>query len=386
MHLHEYQAKAVLRKYGINAPIGYVVSSVEEAEKLVDQHQLSCGVVKIQVHAGGRGNAGGVKIAKDRTALIEAVKALIGMRMVNRQTGPEGVVAQKVLIEPLADIAKEYYLGCIIDRHIGHAVLIASPCGGVDIEETAQSDPDKILMLPIKYEQGLKPFQLTALCKFMGWNHEVAIQGKQLAQALAKAFLSTDATLIEINPLVQTTGGELIALDAKMGIDDNALFRQPALAELNDPTQIDANEAQAKKYDLAYVSLDGTVGCMVNGAGLAMATMDLISHYGGRPSNFLDVGGSATKEKVAEGFKIILKDPKVTAILVNIFGGIMNCATLAEGIVEATKELKPHVPIIVRMEGTNVDWGKSILAQEPELNICVADDLDIAARMAVEAS
>lgn len=386
MNMHEYQAKEILRRYGVNVPLGHVVSSREEAEKIINEHHLDRGVVKVQVHAGGRGKAGGVILAKSREELLSAVDKLLGMKIVTKQTGPEGVVAHQLLIEPLMKIAKEYYLACVIDRHRGQAVLIASPEGGMEIEEIAEKSPEKILTLPMRYEGRLKGFQLLQLADFMGWNKEQAKQAKELVSSLTKAFMSCDASLLEVNPLVLTEEGELLALDAKMSIDDNALYRQQSIAEFYDPTQVDLHEARASKFDLAYVALDGNVGCMVNGAGLAMATMDIIDHYGGSPANFLDVGGGASKEKVAEGFKILLSDPKVKAILVNIFGGIMNCATLAEGIVSAVNELKPKVPIVVRMEGTNVKKGKEILAEEKSLNILVAEDLASAAQKSVEAA
>lgn len=380
MKLHEYQAKEILSRYGVNVPKGLVVSSAAQAK----QYDKSEAVIKIQVHAGGRGKAGGVILAKTKDEITNAVEKLIGMKMVNQQTGPDGVIAHQVLIEPLANIAKEYYLACVIDRDQRRAVLIASPEGGMEIEEIAAETPEKILTLPLKYTGGLKNFQHLQLAKFMGWDKAQARQAKQLVNGLIQAFLACDASLLEINPLGLTTEGEIIALDAKFGIDPNALFRQESIAHYYDPSQVDPNEAKANEYDLAYIALDGNVGCMVNGAGLAMATMDIIDHYGGRPANFLDVGGSATKEKVAEGFKILLSDPKVKAILVNIFGGIMNCGTLAAGIVSAANELKPQVPLVVRMEGTNVSEGKKILASEKALNIIVADDLASAAEKAVE--
>lgn len=381
MNIHEYQAKTILREYGIPIPDFFIVSSPEEVSDLL----LTKAVVKIQVHAGGRGKAGGVKIAHSPDEIKSAVKRLLGLKIINNQTGKEGITAQKVLISTLVDYKKEYYLGAVIDRDKGQATLIASPEGGVEIEEIAARTPERILKTSIQRNGALRNYQLIEIVKFMGWSGEIAEQGKKIVSRLAKAFVETDASLIEINPLVLTTGGDLVALDAKMSIDDNALFRQPQIASFYDPSQLNPYEARAKEFDLAYVALDGEIGCMVNGAGLAMATMDIIHYYGGSPANFLDVGGGASQEKVAEGFKIILSDPKVKAILVNIFGGIMNCVTLAAGIITATNDLLVHVPLIVRMEGTHVDKGKKILA-DSELDILIADDLGDAARKAVAAA
>lgn len=385
MNIHEYQAKTILQQYGIEVPDFFVVSSVDEAKNLLNDIGLSKAVVKVQVHAGGRGKAGGVKICKTPAEILEAVKKLVGMKIVNAQTGPEGVVAHKVLISPLADFKKEYYVGAIMDRQKAQATLIISPEGGMEIEEIAEKTPELIKTIPIRNDGRLRNYQLVEIAKFMGWKGQAAEEGKKMAAGLAKAFVDTDAAMLEINPLVETEAGHIVALDAKLVIDDNALYRQPEIAAFYDATQISPYEAKAKENDLAYIALDGEIGCMVNGAGLAMATMDIIHHFGGMPANFLDVGGGATQEKVAEGFKIILSDPKVKAILVNIFGGIMNCATLADGIVAATKVQKVHVPLIVRMEGTNVEKGKKILA-DSKLDIIIADDLNDAAKKAVQAA
>lgn len=384
MHLHEYQAKSVLQNYGIEIPAYAVVTNIEEAKEAIRKLQLSEAVVKVQVHAGGRGKAGGVKIAKTPEQILEAVRQLIGLRITNDQTGKEGIVSHQVLISPLVNIKKEYYLGAVIDRNRAQAVLIASPEGGVEIEEIAAKTPERIKTIPIRSNGSLRNYQLGELTKFMGWQGSLAEQGKKIITGVAKAFVDADAALLEINPLVLTANDTLVALDAKLTIDDNALYRQPRLAAYYDPTQSSPYEAKAKEFDLAYVALDGNIGCMVNGAGLAMATMDIIQYFGGTPANFLDVGGGASQDKVAEGFKILLDDPKVKAILVNIFGGIMNCATLALGIVAASQDLKVHVPLIVRMEGTNVDEGKKIL-RESNLDIVVADSLSEAARLAVGA-
>lgn len=384
MNLHEYQAKEILKKYGVPIPPFGVASNGEEAKRVAEKLHLNEAVLKIQVHAGGRGKAGGVKFAKSKEEIAQIAKALIGMKMVNQQTGPEGVIAHQILISKPAEIAKEYYLGALVDRERATPLLIASAEGGVEIEEIAQKAPEKILQMPFSFEGKLRSYQLLRLCKFMGWKEAVAKQGIQLAQALAKCFIETDASLLEINPLVLTPQNELLALDAKLAIDDNALFRQKEIASCYDPSQGSQQEAQAKQFDLAYIAMGGNIGCMVNGAGLAMATMDIIQLFGGAPANFLDVGGGASKEKVAEGFKIILSDPKVKAILVNIFGGIMNCATLAQGVIHAAQEQQIKVPIVVRMEGTNVEEGKRLL-KESRLKITTADDLQKAAEFAVRA-
>jgi succinyl-CoA synthetase beta subunit len=379
MNLHEYQAKELLRSYGVSISDFGVASSMGEVETIIAQMGLSQAIVKIQVHAGGRGKAGGVKFAKTPEEILSISRALIGIKMVNNQTGPEGVVAHQVMIARPVEIKKEYYLSALIDRKRAQPILIASPEGGMEIEELAHKNPEKILTLPIQLNGKIYSFHLMRLANFMGWQGETAKSGMKLVRGLAQAFIEVDASLLEINPLVETHSGEILALDAKLSIDDNALFRQPKMAALYDPTQQSSQEVAAKEYDLAYIALDGNIGCMVNGAGLAMATMDIIQYYGGKPANFLDVGGGASKEKVAAGFKIILSDPKVKGILVNIFGGIMNCATLAHGIIAAISEISLKVPLIVRMEGTNVEEGKRLL-KESGLNIITADGLEEAAR------
>ena len=378
MNTHEYQAKEILQRYGIPIPEFAVATKVGEVEKAIRHLHLKEGVVKIQVHAGGRGKAGGVKFGKTPEEILRAAEQLIGMKMVNNQTGPEGVIAHQVLITKPVDIKKEYYLGAVIDREGAVPILIASPEGGMEIEEVAAKHPDKILKLPIELNGTLRGFRLVRLCNFMGWKGDLAKEGARIAQGLAKAFIETDASLLEINPFVESADGKLWALDAKLSVDDNALYRQPDISAYYDPTQVSANEVAAKEFELAYIALDGNIGCMVNGAGLAMATMDIIQYYGGKPANFLDVGGGASKEKVAAAFKIILSDPKVKAILVNIFGGIMNCATLAEGIIDAASEMEIRVPLVVRMEGTNVEQGKKLL-EKSKLSIVTADTLAEAA-------
>jgi len=382
MNTHEFQAKEILMKYGISVPNFGVASTLSEVKNILDRLQLNQAVLKVQVHAGGRGKAGGVKLAKNREEIEKYASEMIGMKIVNNQTGPQGVIAHQILVTPILDYKKEYYLGAIIDRANARSILIASPEGGMEIEEIAVKSPEKILKIPIPQSGKLRQYQLLQVAKFMGWSGETLKQGKKLIAALALAFVDTDASLLEINPLVETNDGRLVALDAKLSVDDNALFRQPEISRYYDFTQVSPSEAQAKEYDLAYIALDGDIGCMVNGAGLAMATMDIIHHHGGHPANFLDVGGGASKEKVAAGFKIILADPKVKAILVNIFGGIMNCGTLAAGIIAAVEELKLTVPLVVRMEGTNVEEGIRLLS-ESKLNIILAKDLTDAAQKIV---
>lgn len=386
MNTHEYQAKKILQNYQIPVPEFYVVSSIEELKSLIEKQGWQSAVLKVQIHAGGRGKAGGVKLASTPKGILEAGKELLGKKIVNQQTGPEGMVAHKLLVSPMIDIAKEYYLGAVINRQMACGVLIASPVGGMDIEEIAHKSPDQVLIIPIPPKGKFPSYQLVQITKFMGWSNEMAKQGAIMIQKLVQAFVETDASLLEINPLIATKEGKLWALDAKLAVDENALFRQPEIKTLFDPTQVSPYEARAHEHDLAYVALDGEIGCMVNGAGLAMATMDIIHHYGGRPANFLDVGGSATKEKVAEGFKIILADPKVKAILINIFGGIMNCDTIALGVIEAAKELDIHVPLVIRIEGTNVEKGKQLLQESHLKNIIIANDLTEAAKKVVQAS
>jgi succinyl-CoA synthetase beta subunit len=385
MNTHEYQAKEILRSYGIPIPEFGVASTAKQAREVYEALGVPEAVVKVQVHAGGRGKAGGVKLARSAEEVEQLAERMIGMKLVTPQTGAAGIVAHQVMVTAAVDIDKEYYVGCIIDRESARPVLIASPEGGVEIEEVAVKSPERILTLPIGLDGRVRGYHLTQVAKFMGWSGDQAKQGKRMIAGLAKAFTETDASLLEINPLVLTKGGELIALDAKLSVDDNALFRQKAIAEMYDPTQERPAEVEAMEHDLAYVALDGHIGCMVNGAGLAMATMDLIKLHGGEPANFLDVGGSATKEKVAAGFKIILSDPSVRAILVNIFGGIMNCTTIAEGIIAAAQEVDIHVPLVVRMEGTHVAQGRKIL-EESDVPAISATDLTEAAEKACAAA
>lgn len=382
MNIHEYQAKILLSQYGIPLPAFGVAASREEAAKVIEDLGIEKGVVKVQIHAGGRGKAGGVKLGEGLEQLLEQAESLIGMRVQNRQTGPKGVVSEKVLITPAVSIKKEYYLAAIIDRNSATPIIMASPEGGMEIEEIAAKHPDRLMKIPIQLSGKVRGYHLLALAKFMGWSGDLAKSGMKLVAKVARAFLQSDASLLEINPLVLTCEGELLALDAKLAVDANALYRQAQIAGWYDPSQLTEGEVMAAEYDLAYIGLDGAVGCLVNGAGLAMATMDIIQYYGGSPANFLDVGGGASKEQVAHGFKIILSDPKVKSIFVNIFGGIMDCGVLAEGIVEASKQ-GVSVPLVVRMEGTNVEVGKKILA-ESGLNIITAANMADGAQKVVK--
>lgn len=382
MNLHEYQAKEVLRDYGIPVPEFGVVSRALDVDKVLSHLHLREAIVKIQVHAGGRGKAGGVQFAKTPEEILSWTEKLLGMRLVNVQTGPDGVIAQKVMISRPVEIKKEYYIACTIDRERALPTLIASPEGGMEIEEIAEKFPHKIAKLPIELDGRLRSFRQMQLCALMGWKGEQAKVGSRIAAALAKAFIDTDASLLEINPLVEDPQGNLWALDAKLSIDDNALYRQSDLAACYDPTQQTANEVRAREFDLAYIALDGEIGCMVNGAGLAMATMDIIKLYGGRPANFLDVGGGASSEKVAAGFDILLSDPRAKAILVNIFGGIMSCKTIAEGILSVAGGMKKRIPLVVRLEGTHVEEGTQLL-KKSSLSIVTAESLADAAEKVV---
>jgi len=384
MNIHEYQTKQLLKKFGIPCTEQEVISKIDELDEAMTRLGTQEVVLKVQVHAGGRGKAGGVKVAKSREAAREHAKNLLGMKIVNQQTGPEGNISEKVLIAPLVNIEKEYYVAAILDRKSAQGLLIASTEGGMDIEEVAEKSPEKILKLPLPLNGKLKRYQLYPFVKALGWHAEKAEKGITFIQNLIKAFVATDASVLEINPLVLTKEGDIVALDAKLTVDDNALFRQPEIKSFYDPNQISPREAKAAEEDLAYVALDGTIGCMVNGAGLAMATMDIINAYGGKPANFLDVGGGASKEKVAEGFKIILSDTQVKAILVNIFGGIMDCEVLADGIIHAVHEIGIKVPLVVRMEGTNVEKGREKLVQSG-LQIILSHDLKDAAEKVVKA-
>lgn len=382
MNLHEYQAKEILEEYGIPMPRFVVAATVHDALLGWDRLNLGQAVVKIQVHAGGRGKAGGVRFARSKEELRSIASSLLGMKMVNQQTGEEGITAHQIIVSEPVDIAKEYYLGFLIDRAQGVPVMIASMEGGMEIEEVAIRFPEKIIKLPFGLHGQFRGYQMVRFSKFMQWSGSIQKQGMAIVQKLAQCFMEKDGALLEINPFVLSKDNQLLALDAKLSVDDNGLFRQKKIAAYYDPTQSSPQEVVAKQHDLSYIAMHGSIGCMVNGAGLAMATMDMIQLAGGFPANFLDVGGSASEDKIAEGFRIILSDAKVKAILINIFGGIMNCETLATGVIQAAKQLKPRLPILVRMEGTNVEKGKALF-QKSGLKIETADDLEEAAQRVV---
>jgi succinyl-CoA synthetase beta subunit len=384
MNIHEYQAKEVLRKFGVATLKGKLAHSPEEAVAAAKEIGGSVWVVKAQIHAGGRGKGGGVKVAKSLDEVADYAKKIIGMTLVTHQTGPEGKVVQKVFIEQGCNIAKEYYVACLIDRVTGRAAMMASREGGMDIEEVAEHNPDAIKKVDIDPTVGLMPFQARQLAFEIGMEPEIVNKATKFFMGLYNAFITTDCSIAEINPLVVTADKEVLCLDAKMNFDSNALFRHPDIVEMRDLNEEEPSEIEASKYDLAFIKLDGNIGCLVNGAGLAMATLDIIKLHGSSPANFLDVGGGANKEKVTEAFKIILKDPNVKGILVNIFGGIMKCDIIADGVISASKELGLKVPLVVRLEGTNVELGKKML-RESGLNITPADNLTDAAKKIVAA-
>jgi len=361
MNIHEYQAKELLKRYGVPVPLGKVVSTPQEARGVAVELGGRC-VVKAQIHAGGRGKAGGVKLASDPADAERKAAEILGKNLVTHQTGPEGRQVRKVLIEQGLNIDRELYLGMVLDRAQSRIAVICSSEGGVEIEEVAAKNPEKILKELIDPAVGLLPFQCRKLAFALGMPAESVGKLTAMMQALYRAFDECDCSLAEINPLVLTQEGQVIALDAKMNFDSNAFFRQKEILALRDLHEEDPREIEASKYDLSYISLDGNIACMVNGAGLAMATMDIIKLCGGEPANFLDVGGGANQEKVAQAFKILLADARVRGVLINIFGGIMRCDVLAQGVVDAARELKVNVPLVVRMQGTNVDIGKKILA------------------------
>ena len=385
MKIHEYQAKEILRRYGVATPRGIPCFSVEDAVAAVQKLGGSVWVVKAQIHAGGRGKGGGVKVAKSPDEVKQYAAEILGMMLKTRQTGPHGQKVRRLLIEASADIKRELYLGMVVDRGTQRVCLMASSEGGMDIEEVAARTPGKIHKVFIDPMSGLKDGESDEVARRIGIPEGALAKARLALRGLYKAFDETDASLAEINPLVLTGGGEVIALDAKMNFDDNALFRHPEIVAMRDLDEEDPAEIEASKFDLTYISLDGNIGCLVNGAGLAMATMDITKLYGGSPANFLDVGGGASAEKVTEAFKIMLKNPNVKAILVNIFGGIMKCDVIAEGIVTAAKEVKLTVPLVVRLEGTNVELGKKILA-DSGLPIISGNNMADAAEKAVNAA
>jgi succinyl-CoA synthetase beta subunit len=384
MNLHEFQAKQLFSEYGIPVLPGRPVRSVSEASAASEALGGDSWVVKAQVHAGGRGKAGGVKIVKSRAELEAASKALLGSTLVTHQTGPVGQPVHQLLIETPCRVARELYLACLVDRSRERVVVMASTEGGMDIEAVAARTPEKILKQFVDPVAGLQGYQCRELAFSLGLlDKQVAAFG-QILLGLYKLFMERDLSLVEINPLVVTDQGGLLALDGKVNVDDNALYRQKAVAAMRDSTQEDIKETRAREHDLNYIALDGSIGCMVNGAGLAMATMDLIKLHGGMPANFLDVGGGTTKERVAEAFKLILSDPNVKAILVNIFGGIVRCDLIAEGIISAVREVGIKIPVVVRLEGTNVEQGRTLL-KESGLAIAAAESLTEAAQQAVAA-
>jgi succinyl-CoA synthetase beta subunit len=382
MNLHEYQAKDVFRSFGIPVPAGRVAGSPDEAVAAAQSLGGPVWVVKAQVHAGGRGKAGGVKVVRDLEAVRAAAAGMLGRRLVTAQTGAEGLPIDKVYVESGSQIARELYLSLTLNRDKGRIALIASVAGGMDIEEVAAHTPEKIVSVSVHPAAGLQPYQCRKLAFALGFAGPQIAAFQKIAEALYRLYVERDASLVEINPLIVTQAGELMALDAKINIDDNALFRQPELAAIRDAAQEDPMERRAAEHDLNYVSLDGNIACMVNGAGLAMATMDLIKLHGGKPANFLDVGGGATSERVTAAFQLILSNPNVQAILVNIFGGIVRCDLIAEGVINAVKHVGVKVPVVVRLEGTNAPQAREMLAKSG-LTITPAGDLTDAARKAV---
>jgi succinyl-CoA synthetase beta subunit len=382
--IHEYQAKEILRRYGVPTPAGEVADTPEEARAAAERLGSAVVVVKAQIHAGGRGKGGGVKLAKSPDEAAELASQILGMQLVTHQTGPQGQQVRKVYIEAGSDIAKEYYLGMLLDRETSRIVIMASSEGGMEIEKVAEETPEKILKVWVDPAAGFQPYQGRELAFGLGLEKDVANKFVRFCGLLYEAYLQTDSSLLEINPLVVTKQGDVLALDAKFNLDDNALFRHKDLAAYRDPFEETAQEREAHELGINYISLDGNIACMVNGAGLAMATMDIIKLHGGEPANFLDVGGGASEEQVTNAFRLLTSDPNVKAMLVNIFGGIMKCDVIANGIVNAAKKLDLKIPLVVRLQGTNVELGKQILA-ESGLAIIPADKLTEAAQKVVEA-
>lgn len=384
MNIHEYQAKQLLKKFNIPLLKGELASTPEEAVAAAQKIGGSVWVVKAQIHAGGRGKGGGIKVAKTLDEVKAHAQKILGMTLVTPQTGPEGRLVRKLYIEQGCDIKKEYYVAMLVDRHYGRPVMMGSSEGGMDIEEVAEKHPEKIFKVVIDPAVGMQPFQARQMAFHIGFKDKAANNAVKVLMGLSKTFMTYDCAMAEINPLVETGDGSVIPLDCKLNFDSNSLFRHPDVMEMRDIGEEDPTEVEASKFDLAFIKLDGNIGCLVNGAGLAMATMDIIKLSGGNPANFLDVGGGANKEKVTNAFKLILSDKNVKGILVNIFGGIMKCDIIAEGVIAATKELGLKVPLVVRLQGTNVELGKKILA-ESGLNITPADDLGSAAKAIVAA-
>jgi succinyl-CoA synthetase beta subunit len=384
MKIHEYQGKEILKKFGVTVPEGYVAYSVDEAVDMASKLPTSVAVVKAQIHAGGRGKGGGVKVAKNLDEVRQYAKQILGMTLVTHQTGPEGRLVNRLLVEQGVNIEKEFYAGIVLDRSTGRNCIMVSTEGGMEIEKVAEETPEKIVKVFVHPSEGFRDFQARELAFALSLSGEAFKQCVKFLKALYKAYEETDASLFEINPLVLTKEQTIIALDAKVNFDDNALYRHPEYASLRDLDEEDPLEVEASKSNLNYIKLDGNVGCMVNGAGLAMGTMDIIKLAGGEPANFLDVGGGANAQTVASGFRIILSDPHVKAILINIFGGIVRCDRVASGVVEASKIVKPHVPIVVRLEGTNaIEAGK--ILEDSGMNFLVAHGLKDAAKKVTEA-
>ncbi len=385
MNIHEYQAKELLSKYGVATPMGKVAHNEDEAEQIAKDLNVDKFVIKAQIHAGGRGKGGGVKLANTLEEVKRIASEILGMNLVTHQTGPEGKLVSKVLVEEASNIATELYLGMVIDRATEQVVIMASQEGGMEIEEVARTNPEKILKVHVDPTVGLLPYQCRKIAYFLGLKGKTVNKAVKFIIGLYEAFIDNDCSLAEINPLIITNDGDVYALDAKMNFDDNALFRHSDIEKMHDPNEEDPTELEAKKWGISYVKLDGNIGCLVNGAGLAMSTMDIIKHHGGEPANFLDVGGGATADQVLQALKMILSDPNVKAIFINIFGGIMKCDTIAEGVISAAKEVGIEVPLIVRLEGTNVELGRKLLS-ESGLNIITGSDMREAAGKAVEAA
>jgi len=384
MNIHEHQAKQILKKYGVAVPNGVFAHTVEELIEKSKSLKTEKYILKAQIHAGGRGKAGGVKILSNIKELTEASKEMLGKKLITHQTGPEGKVVKRLYVEESSNIEKEFYLSCLVDRASSKIAFISSDQGGMDIEEVAKKNPEKIITTKINYSKEISNEDCESIIKIFSLTGKTKEQGKNLIKAIYKMFISTDASMVEINPLIVTKEENMLCLDAKVNFDDNALFKHPEIAELRDFSEEDSIEIEASKHDLSYIKLDGSIGCMVNGAGLAMATMDIIKLYGEEPANFLDVGGGASKEKVSAALKLILSDKNVKGILINIFGGIMRCDVLAQGVVDAAKEMDINVPLVVRLAGTNFKEGKKIL-DNSGLKLISAENLDDAAKKIVKA-
>ena len=385
MNIHEYQAKEIFKKFGILVPKGAVLFKTRDIKNVLKKFKSKNLIVKAQIHAGGRGKAGGIKVVNNQTQLLDEIKKMLGKKLITHQTGPEGKEVKKVYLEEICDISKEFYLSCLIDRVNSKIVFISSSEGGMNIEEVAKKKPEKIIKTKINSSNYIKEEEINKIVKPFFLTDKLKKQAHKLIKSIFKVMIEKDANLIEINPLVLTKEDKLLCLDAKINFDDNALFRQSDVLSLKDLDEEDPIETEASKFDLAYIKLDGKIGCMVNGAGLAMATMDIIKFYGSEPANFLDVGGGASKEKVSAAFKIIMSDKNVKGILINIFGGIMRCDVLAEGVVDAAKKIKLSIPVVVRLAGTNVELGKKIL-EKSKLKIISANNLSDAAKKIVEAT